>query len=99
MAHASFGTFLFGKVFGHWQTFQEYSRSEEGRYNDHDVHLNKPKSEYNGPGLIELDISMVLNSAWCGDIRPIISQLHAYHRGSFGASPLAAPLILGGKPA
>jgi phage protein U len=94
MPQASFGTFLFGKVHGHWQAFHSTRRSEEGRWNDHDVHLSKPKSEYHGPGLIQIDMEMVLLTSWSGDIRPIVSQLHAYQRNG-----LAAPLLLGGKPA
>ena len=58
------------------------------------VHLAKPKSEYGGPGLIQLDLKMVLLTTWSGDIRPIISQLQTYQRNG-----LAATLLLGGKPA
>jgi phage protein U len=94
MPQGAFGSFLFGKVFGHWQAFHEYTRNEDARYADHMVWLAKPKSEYSGPGLIQLDLKMVLLTTWSGDIRPIVSQLHAYQRNG-----VAATLLLGGKPA
>jgi phage protein U len=89
-----FGSFYFGKVGGKWQTFIQVTRGEVGRYEDQAVWLNKPATEAAGPGLIQLTISMVLNAAWCGDVRPIVAQLHNYERAQ-----VAAPLLLGSKPA
>jgi phage protein U len=88
-----FGSFLFGKVLGHFQTFYEVTRSEAGRYEDHGVWLNKPRTEWGGPELITLEISMCLDANACGDPRPIIAQLQFYERNA-----LAATLLLAGKP-
>jgi phage protein U len=87
-----FGSFLFGKLVGRWQTFYQVTRSEAGRFEDHAVWLNKPRSEYGGPQLIELELKMVLDANSCGDPRPIIAQLQTYERNG-----LAGTLILGGK--
>ena len=94
MAVGAFGSFLFGKVGGRWQTFYEVERSETSRFEDHPVWLNKPVTEKGGPGLILIGIKLELNAAWCGDPRPIIEQLRTYHR-----SQVAGCLLLGGKAA
>jgi phage protein U len=91
--HGIFGIFIFGKIGGKWKSYYEVTRTHTGRYSEHAVHLQKERSEWCGNSLIKLDIKMVLNSAWCGDPRPIVSQLLFYKENA-----LAVPLILGGKP-
>jgi phage protein U len=93
MAHGMFGTFLFGRVYGHYQGYYETTRRHSGRWADHEIHLVRPRSEWCGNALIELGVRLTLNAAWSGDPVPIVSQLLAYKENA-----LAAPLLLGGKP-
>jgi phage protein U len=87
-----FGSFLFGKSFGSFQSFYEVDRSEATRWEDHDVLLQKPRSEYIGPDLIEVSIKLHLNAEWSGRLSPIIAHLKGMQRAA-----IAACLLLGGQ--
>ena len=87
-----FGTFTFGKSVAGLRTYYEVGRSESTRWEDHQVLLQKPKSEDLGPDLIEVAIKLHLNAEWSGSIPPIIAALKFMQRAR-----LAACLLLGGK--
>jgi hypothetical protein len=87
-----FGTITFGKVAG-VRTFFDIHKKSSGRFNDHPVHLQKPRLERAGNDLIEIKMKMVLNAAWSGDPHRHLALFHFYQENN-----LAAPLIIGGKP-
>jgi len=88
-----FGLVLFGKVLGGFRTFHEIKRKYGSRFHDHEIHLQKPLTEYSGPELVEIGMGISLNGAWSGDPNRMLSELHFMQE-----SALAAPLIVGGKP-
>lgn len=90
---AIYGSIVFGRALGRIHTFSEIQRKYTGRYGTHMVHLRKPLLEWAGNDLLEIDMNVSLDAAWCGDPNRILAEWHAYHEAA-----LAAPLIVGGKP-
>jgi hypothetical protein len=88
-----YGSIVFGRARGRIQTFSEVNRKYTGRFGSHMVHLRKPLLEWGGNDLVEIEMSVSLNAAWCGNPLPLLAEWHFYHENA-----LAAPLIIGGKP-
>ena len=88
-----YGAIIFGKARGRIHTFHEIKRKYSGRFGAHMVHLRKPLLEWAGNDLLEISMSVSLNSSWCGDPLPILAEWHFLHESGF-----AAPLVVGGKP-
>jgi phage protein U len=88
-----FGAIVFGKLQGRIHTFEDISRKYTGRFGSHMVHLRKPLLEWAGNDLVEIEIKIALNAAWCGDPLALLAQWHFFHENA-----LAAPLIIGTKP-
>jgi hypothetical protein len=88
-----YGSIVFGKARGRFQTFEEINRKYAGRYGEHQVHLRKPLLEYGGPALLEIEYTIHLDAAWCGDPIPLLAEWHFYQENA-----MAAPLIVGNKP-
>ena len=88
-----FGAVIFGRARGRIHTFEEVTRKYKGRFTAHMVHMRKPLLEWAGNDLLEIDMKISLNSAWCGNPLPILAEWHLFHENA-----LAAPLIIGGKP-
>jgi len=88
-----FGAVIFGRAQGRIMTFYEIDRRYKGRFGAHMVHLKKPLLEWAGNDLLEIEMSISLNSVWCGDPNILLAQWHFFHENA-----LAAPLIVGGKP-
>jgi hypothetical protein len=93
MTEGIFGSIIFGRVNGQIRTFYQIIRKTNGRFGTHMVHLKTPLLEWAGNDLIEIDMEINLNAAWCGDPLPILAEFHYFQEGA-----LAAPLIVGGKP-
>lgn len=93
MIEGIYGAVIFGRAMGRFHTFYEIDRKYKGRYGSHMVHLRKPLLEYAGPDLLEIEMSVSLDAAWCGDPNPLLAIWHLFHEQA-----LAAPLIVGGKP-
>jgi hypothetical protein len=93
MIEGAFGTIIFGRVQGRIETFEEIGRKYSGRFGSHMVHLQKPLLEWAGSDLLQIDLKISLNAAWCGDPNVLLAEWHFYHENA-----LAAPLIVGGKP-
>jgi Phage P2 GpU len=88
-----YGSIVFGRARGRFQTFEEINRKYSGRYGEHQVHLRKPLLEYGGPALVECEYNVSLDASWCGNPIPLLAEWHFYQE-----SALAAPLIVGNKP-
>lgn len=88
-----YGTVVFGKALGRFETFEEINRKYSGRYGEHQVHLRKPLLEYGGPSLVEIEMHVSLDASWCGNPLPLLAEWHFYVENA-----MAAPLIIGGKP-
>lgn len=93
MTEGLFGTISFGRARGRIQTFSEINRKYSGRFGEHQVHLRKPLLEWAGSALVEIDMRIGLNAAWCGDPLPLLAEWHFFHENA-----LAAPLVIGTKP-
>jgi hypothetical protein len=93
MIEGIYGSIIYGRAMGKIHTFYEIDRKYAGRFGEHQVHLRKPLLEWAGPALVEIDMSLTLDAAWCGDPLPLLAQWHFYNENA-----IAAPLIVGGKP-
>lgn len=93
MIEGAYGTIIFGRVLGRIQTFDDVSRRYTGRFGTHNVHLQKPLLEWAGSDLLQVEMKISLNAAWCGDPNILLAEWHFYHENA-----LAAPLVIGGKP-
>lgn len=93
MVEGTYGSIIFGKANRRIHTFYQIDRQYKGRYGSHMVHLRKPLLEWAGNDLIQIDMRIKLNAAWCGDPLPILDEWHYFHENA-----LAAPLIIGTKP-
>jgi len=93
MVEGIYGPIIFGKKFGHIETFHEVTRQYKGRYGAHMVHLRKPLLEWAGNDLVKIDMKVSLNAAWCGDPNRLLGLWHFLHENG-----MAAPLIIGGRP-
>jgi phage protein U len=88
-----YGAIAFGRARGRIMTFHEIERKYTGRFTSHMVHLRKPLLEWAGNDLVEINVKVNLNAAWCGDPNPLLAEWHFFHENAF-----AAPLIIGSKP-
>jgi hypothetical protein len=93
MIEGVYGAIIFGRNLGRIHTFYEIERKYSGRFGSHMVHLRKPLLEWAGNDLIEIEMKIKLQSAWCGDPNPILAEWHFFHENA-----IAAPLIVGAKP-
>ena len=93
MLEGAYGTIIFGRVLGRIQTFSQITRKYSGRYGTHLVHLQKPLLEWAGSDILQIEMTISLNAAWCGDPNLLLAEWHFYHENA-----MAAPLIVGGKP-
>jgi Phage P2 GpU len=93
MTEGIYGSIIYGRNRGKIHTFYEIDRKYSGRYGSHMVHLRKPLLEYAGPDLVEIEMSLTLDAAWCGNPLSILAEWHFYQENA-----MAAPLIVGGKP-
>lgn len=89
----SFGNVVFQVSTKKTLTFNEFQRSGEARWESHDVLVNKPRIEFQGPGLEELSLT-VLFKAELG-INPL-KELDKLRK--MRDSGTAAPFVIGGKP-
>lgn len=74
------------------QTFFDLRRRYTSRFAAHEVHLQKPCTEYTGPGLVEVEFSMNLSTRWGLNPNILLAQLHFYHERA-----QAALLFCGGR--
>jgi Phage P2 GpU. len=88
-----YGAITFGKLQGRIMTFHEVERKYSGRYTKHMVHMRKPLLEWAGNDLLEINMKINLDAAWCGDPLPLLARWHFFHENA-----LFAPLIIGTKP-
>ncbi|KYD02630.1 hypothetical protein B4102_0224 [Heyndrickxia sporothermodurans] len=58
----SFGDIVFETSTKKKLTFNEFERSGSARWNDHEIIGQKPKSEFSGPGLDEINITILLRA-------------------------------------
>jgi hypothetical protein len=93
MTEGTYGSIIFGRARGRIMTFEHIERKYKGRYGVHMVHLRKPLLEWAGNDLIEIEMRVSLNAAWCGNPLPLLAEWHALHEGA-----MAAPLLVGGTP-
>lgn len=75
------------------QTFNDFQRSSSSRWNEHEIIQKKPKSEFNGPGLEEISLTIKL-SAFLG-VNPS-NQLEKLRKMNYTGK--VASFILGGRP-
>lgn len=88
----SYGDIVFEVSKKKTQTFNEFEREGSTRWNDHEIINLKPISEFNGPNLDEISITITLKAEL--GINPVkqIEKLRAMKdKGK------AAPFIIGGK--
>lgn len=93
MTEGIFGAIQFGRARGRIHTFEEVQRKYSGRFTAHMVHMRKPLLEWAGNDLVEINMKVNLDAAWCGNPLPILAEWHFFHENA-----LAAPLIIGSKP-
>ncbi|MDX8367789.1 phage tail protein [Cytobacillus sp. IB215665] len=89
----TFGEIVFEISPNKTQTFKDFNRTGSARWNDHDIIGHKPKSEFNGPGLEEINFTIILKAEF--GINPI-KQLEMLRE--MRDTGKVAPFILGGKP-
>lgn len=89
----SYGDIVFEVSPKKTQTFTDFNRKGSAIWNDHEIVGLKPKSEFNGPGLEEISLVMLLKAEL--GINPI-KQLEKLRK--MRDSGKVAPFILGGKP-
>ncbi|KAB8126900.1 phage tail protein [Gracilibacillus oryzae] len=75
------------------QTFRNLERSGSGRWSDHEVSLKKPKSEFTGPGLEELNFQILLKAELGVNPSKQLEILRVMRD-----TGQVAPFILGGRP-
>jgi phage protein U len=87
-----FGAVMFTTGSYRTQTFFDLRRHYSSRYALHEVHLQKPVTEYTGPGLVEVEFNMNLSTRWGLNPHLMLSQLQRYH-----SRAEAAALFVGGQ--
>ena len=75
------------------QTFYDMRRTHKASFKAHEIHLQKPVSEYVGPGMVEISFSMNLSTRWGLQPQIMLAQLHRY----LGPPAQAAILFIGGR--
>jgi phage protein U len=89
----SWGDFVFEVSGDIAKTFQELSQKSSGRWAEHETINTAPLSEFLGPGLDELEISIIFTTMLGVDPRKSYEELRtAVRKGEYN------PLILGGYP-
>lgn len=93
MKIGSYGDIIFEVSDKKAQTFKDFERSGSARWNDHEIIGMKSKSEFSGPGLDDLSITILLKAEL--GVNPIkqIEKLRAMKDGG-----KVAPFIVGDKP-
>ena len=71
----------------------KYERESTGRWEEHELLMRKPVSQYGGPGLEKLSFSIILDAGHGIDVQEQLKKLRTMR--DTGA---VFPLILGGKP-
>ena len=74
------------------RTFDKFERSSEGRWAKHEIHLQKPKSEFLGPDLDVITFEIRFDVAYGINPRKEMDELIALAR-----SGESVPLVIGGK--
>jgi phage protein U len=93
MIIGSWGDFVFEVSGNIAKTFQELSQKSSGRWAEHETINTAPLSEFLGPGLDELEISIIFTTMLGVDPRKSYEDLRAaVRKGEY------YPLILGGVP-
>jgi phage protein U len=93
MVIGSWGDFVFEVSGNIAKTFQELSQKSSGRWAEHETINTAPLSEFLGPGLDELEISIIFTTMLGVDPRKSYEDLRvAVRKGEY------YPLILGGFP-
>lgn len=87
------GDILFKVSIQDVNTFQDFNRSSAGRWAYHEIHMQKPKSEFLGPELDTITFSMQFESALGRDPRHDMEKLMILTR-----TGEALPLVIGGDP-
>lgn len=72
-------------------TFFDFKRSSSGRWATHEIHMQKPKSEFLGPDLDTITFSMQLESILGNSPRYDMEKMMQYTR-----TGEALPLVIGG---
>lgn len=88
----SYGDIVFEVTPKKVQTFNDFQRSSSSRWNEHEIIQKKPKSEFNGPSLEEISLTIKL-SAFLG-VNPS-KQLEKLRKMNYSGK--VASFILGGK--
>jgi hypothetical protein len=89
----AYGTIIFEASRRRINTFTDLRVNNEGRWAEHDVHLQLPILEFTGPGLTQVSFRMTFSSSWNNNPFGMLSTLRSYMR--IGA---VAPLLVGNKP-
>jgi phage protein U len=93
MVIGSWGDFVFEVSGNIAKTFQELSQKSSGRWAEHETINTAPLSEFLGPGLDELEISIIFTTMLGVDPRESYEDLRAaVRKGEYN------PFILGGFP-
>jgi phage protein U len=93
MIIGSWGDFVFEVSGSNAKTFQELSQKSSGRWAEHETINTAPLSEFLGPGLDELEISIIFTTMLGVDPQKSYEALRAaVRKGEY------YPLILGGFP-
>lgn len=74
------------------RTFDEFQRSSTDRWGNNEIHLQKPRSQFLGPGLDTISFSMTFDAALGMNPRKEMEKLLEYSR-----SGKVMPLSIGGK--
>ncbi|MFY0545447.1 phage tail protein [Brevibacillus sp. H7] len=75
------------------RTFKDFNRSGSARWANHDVHLQKPKPEFLGPGQEEISFSIRLDAQYGVNPEAELKRLRAMRD-----TGKLAMLIIGGEP-
>jgi phage protein U len=93
MVIASWGDFVFEVSGNIAKTFQELSQKSSGRWAEHETINTAPLSEFLGPGLDELELSIIFTTMLGVDPQESYEELRAAVRKGE-----CNPFILGGFP-
>lgn len=73
--------------------FQNFKQTVSGRWSIHDLIGQKPKSEFNGPGIRKITFEIMLDATLGVKPRTIIERIEKVIENGY-----AAELVIGGKP-
>jgi phage protein U len=89
----TFGALMFECSRRRVHTFSDLTVTNQSRWAQHDVHLEKPILEWIGPGLTEVGFKMNFNKEWGSDPFGSLMILRIYVNTGF-----FSPLLVGKKP-